>query len=291
MQIDQYSERGSFRFGILRLLHWLDLAHQNPVYSTVDEAHRAWASKWRRHHFVHSVRTFQEAFWKLDRSAAHIGRCIERIEQHRNSHDMSEFALFTDALRDIPLYLDLILMYIRIQADTFVHMVPYFYNRPPQVPVKSFRTHMKWFTDTRSSFDPEYSLILREHTDWFNILSGKETSGSNKGIRDIFVHHQGLYQLQWNEPSATGKFELEALLVSQGFGVHENLISTLRFIIASYFTYLDRTFVHYADNLRDHFGTDFIPVGVDAAQYYEFTGAAPASAWIYPALDVSAKVE
>ena len=221
---------------------------------------------------------FQDTFWKFDRAADHFSGCVETVECHRESKQLEDFAKFLDALNDIPLYLDLMLFYLRIQADCLANVIPYLYEQRPQIAERSFRDKAAWFTKTQPDFDYDYAAILQTHWGWFEALAGK----NSKGLRDLVVHLRGTYQLGWAQHDEPSGFEFRASVVSDASIVQDNIVPILRSINQGYFGYLDQTYDHFATRLRAEFGEELIPVGDVPTQYYRFEGGPLPSFWVYP---------
>jgi hypothetical protein len=94
---------------------------------------------------------------------------------------------------DLPLHFDSMLLYLRIQADAYAKLVPFFYQdrAAGKMCSDSFRDQFKWFTKKRSNFDPDYALILCGNRKWFDRLAGENP----KGLRDVVYITAPFYTL------------------------------------------------------------------------------------------------
>ena len=226
------------RFGMLRLMHHLLGLHRNSI---------AESSRFRRSNYIHGVGYFQACFWKFNRVADHIGRCrvaIKRWVEFEANHgpdgisahdpEFDIYAAHLDATADLPLHLDSLLFYLRIQADALARLVPYLYNTQEHIPTKSFRDQARWFSQRNPDFDPGYASILQQHSAWFETLAGDKP----KGLRDVVVHQGGSYQLGWTVPEGDSTFHLTASLLTHSGFREEDLISALRDINYGWCTFL-----------------------------------------------------
>jgi hypothetical protein len=108
---------------------------------------------------------------------------------------------------DLPLYFDLLLFYLRIQADAYASLGSFLY--PPRdkgrIDDGSFREHRKWFTGKHQKDYPEYASILKTHNNgsirypaksrrdfvmsWFIIVASRNIAGRSRAqtLRGSFV--------------------------------------------------------------------------------------------------------
>lgn len=277
---DDDSAPSGFRFGILRL------AHVMSNFKGIDGvAPPDWTKRWHTRRFHQATMKLQDTFWKFDRAAGHINRCREAIhrgamrdaEDNKRQHPMDDvFHDYISALQDIPLFLDSMLFYLRIQVDAYAVIVPFFYQAPNGIARRSFRKQIKWFLRRESAdFDPGYTAILQENLGWFDELAGKNPSG----LRDVIVHQGGTYQLGWAAPSADKSLELRAMLLDSSGSIEEDLINALTRITTGWFRFLDLSWSHFSDRLNNLVG-----LHVDKLQtrLTECGGQSLPSFWVYP---------
>jgi hypothetical protein len=278
---DESTNSGWFHFGFLRLLHFLVGAFRMPKWPSGEKSY-VWTDKWLDRKFDQATNKFQDTFWKFDRAAGYFGDNVETIKRHHDSRDMETFAKHLSALSDTPLYLDMMLLYLRIQADCLANVIPNFYGQQAKsqsISRDSFRNHFKWFTQKRADFDPEYSTILLANHRWFELLAG-ESHG--QGLRDIVVHQRGTYQLGWTMPDATNDFRFRASIVGDSGFVCDDLVPTLQEIVSGYYSFLDQIFLYFSNQIRITLQDNSILAGNTVTQYYRFEGLSPSSFWIYP---------
>lgn len=276
---------GWFRLGILRLLHWLSQGNFRAPVSSANQGRLEWTRKWRQRRFCQITTKFQDTFWKFDRAAGHFNRCVGTVKLHHESRQREDLERFLNALRDIPLYLDLMLFYLRIQADCVASAIPYFYKQQAPIAERSFRDQVKWFTKTRPDFDPEYTAILNSNLDWFELLAGKDP----KGLRDVIVHQCGTFQLGWSRHDGADDIELRASLVGNARIVHDNVVPALKSMVTDYFVYLDRIFAYFSAKLRVELGNEGVPTNDIPTRYYEFSNGPLSSHWVYPLITPGSK--
>jgi hypothetical protein len=268
IQYEDDNDTGCFRLGMMRLLHWLTTFDIPKAQKKSEQGDRPeWTQAWRNRRFSQATKKFQDAFWKLDRAASHFAQCVDTIKLHREPKSLEAAGRLQNALADTPLYLDSILFYLRIQADSLANAIPFFYETRPQIADRSFRDQVKWFRKKKPDFDPDYTAILETDLGWFDVLAGK----SPKGLRDIVVHQRGVYQIGWRKPRELEDFEILVSLTSDARIVHDNVVSTLKSLVGSYFIYLDKTYAHFVDYLRSEVGGESIPAGESPTQYYHFS--------------------
>ena len=142
---------------------------------------------------------------RLDRAARHVAHCRETVEgalgrfSERVSRgeipplDDPDRSAIEEANGDLPIFVDAMLFYLRIQADAFAELVGYFYEYGDIVP-GNFRSQLKWFSERRPTFDPGYASILRSNRQWFDRLSG------DGGLRDVITHESAVFGVGWSKP-------------------------------------------------------------------------------------------
>lgn len=281
IELDDDGRPEWFRFGMLRLVHSLYLSPFEQQPPGIPK----WARIWGTNAFMSVLGKFQDTVWKFDRAAGHVARCRDHIrrqverdakEEDVNTLD-SEYAAYMSAREDLPLYLDLMLLYLRIEADAFAQMVPYFYPRGGTIPTRSFRNQRDWFLSPKSKLDPGYSAILRESCGWFDQLAGKDPNG----LRDVIVHHGGTHQVGWSVPGQDASFSLRAALVTHEGFAESDLLGALVAITKGWFEFLDRCFAHFVSRLQP------VVIWTDISQdhlsrFMRCGGIELPSFWVYP---------
>lgn len=281
IELDSSGQPAWFHFGIIRLLHTLAPFGSKPT-NLPDWAHRWWTTS-----YLHDVRKLQDTVWKFDRSAGHVDRCrssIEKWVKRKARGDTKgvkatdpDYSAFTSAVTDLPLYLDSMLIYLRIQADAFAMLVPYFYERNGVISSRSFRDQMKWFTKTNTKFDPSYATILSDQTDWFEELAGKDPTG----LRDAIIHHGGTHQLGWVVPDQETDLELRASIVDRKGFVDEDLIAALIRMTGGWFSFLDLCCQMFREKVAPIVSWAVIDQE-EHSRYASLGGTELPSHWVYP---------
>lgn len=278
---------GWFYHDFLRLLHTLSFQFTWPAFSK-DEKRLEWPDKWFDRKFDQAVRKYQDCFWKLDTCARHFSRCEEAIRRCRpeGKRELSVGAEFSAAFNDIPIYLDAMLSYLRIEADCIANIIPNLYGKQGKkqsIARDSFRAQVAWFTKKRRDFDPQYTSILDSDVEWFRMLAG-ERRGEGEGLRDTTFHYRGTYQLGWAIPEIGEELQVSAGLVSDSGYVDPDVIQSLKSIVADYFLYLDRIYEHFGERLRSEVGEGLYPIPERGRRWLRVRKGQESSLWLYPTI-------
>lgn len=274
IRYDEGKGTWAFHFSIIRLL-WL----------FADDKRFAWSDKWSDNKSNQAITAFQNTFNKFDRAAEQFDRRAEIIKQHHDVSDPLSFSKFDSAIRDMPLYLDSMLTYLRIQAECLGDLIPYFYGqqgKKESMPRDGFRKHLDWFTEKRVSYDPRYKEILLAHQDWFMKLGGE---GRGKGLRNIIMHQRGTYQISRISSDDPNDFELQVSLISDSGIVHDNVLPELKEIVLGYFLYLDEAFIHFTELIGANLPGGSIPIINLTKGYRSYLGSPIPSVWVYPVIE------
>ena len=273
---------GYFLFGFLRLCQTLSTRHIRKPGSPREDPFPAWTLQWRVPVFLRTVMSLQGTFWKLDRSASHLGSRVEFINRHLRTAGLAFTPELLDALSDAAIFLDLLLFYLRITADIVAKIVPFLYPNRPQIATRSFRDHVAWYRKS-PDFDPEYCSILEASIGWFDLLAGKRP----KGLRDVLAHYPGEYQFGWRGDAAADPVEFKATMISELGSASEDVIPDLKAIARGLFLYLDKAFVHFSTLIRSQLSQDFLLPDRAVAHFFEFEDPMP-SLWLYPTVEEGA---
>jgi hypothetical protein len=132
---------------------------------------------------------------KLDKAISYLGRGMDTFEREEefvfDGAPLEKAGVWLQAADDLPYHLDSLLAYLRILADCVAFSVPFFFHTKESIANRSFRDQRKWFLEKHPDFDPVYTTVLREQTEWFDKLAGKDP----KGVRDLHFHQFATYQL------------------------------------------------------------------------------------------------
>lgn len=240
----------------------------------------AWTVKWRTAAFSRRVKALQATFWKLDRSASHLGSRLSFIDEHLRVQDLSFTPEFLDAMSDTAVFLDALILYFRITADIVAKLIPFLYPDPPQMPTRSFRDQVTWYRKS-PDFDHDYLDILDTSLEWFHTLAGKNP----KGLRDVLVHYLGDYQFGWRDGLPSGPKEFKASLTSELGYASQDLIPDLTAMARGFFLFLDRAFRHFSRLIRAQFDWQFLLPDSAIAEFFDFEEGAMPSVWLYPSIN------
>ncbi|MCK4348502.1 MAG: hypothetical protein KAW47_07785 [Thermoplasmatales archaeon] len=277
---------GVLRLGMLRFLEILYVEfHFTPTFSPKEAPE--WPERWIDGKFRGAVDKLKDTFMKFDTIARYLSQSIDLALANKDSREMSQYGHFLKAMKDIPIYLDSLLLYLRMQADCLANVIPNLYGeegRRQSIARDSFRDQTKWFIKKKPGFDPAYTKILGENTEWFEMLAGKSRG---QGLRDILVHYRGVYQLGWTALSTGETISFNASLLNESGYVEDSLIPTLTAIVAGYFEFIEKAYVHFRGLVLEKVeGGSFGDI-YESAQLLKFN-AGLGSAWIYPKIEVEA---
>ncbi|MBI4826356.1 MAG: hypothetical protein HY807_08045 [Nitrospirae bacterium] len=277
---DELKTSGVLRVGMLRFIEILYVEFYYTLIFKPNEA-AEWPEKWLDGKFHGAVDKFKDTFLKFDTISRYLSKNIEVALIHKDSRELDQYSHFLKAMVDIPINLDSLLLYLRVQADCLANVIPNFYGeegKRQSIARDSFRAQAKWFITKKPEFDPTYTRILNEHTEWFDMLAG-ETRG--QGIRDILVHYRGVYQLGWTSLSTGKTISFNASLRNESGYVQNDLIPILAKMVAGYFEFLEKSYVHFRQMVLGNVkGGNFGDIH-ESSQYLKFSSDI-GSAWIYP---------
>jgi hypothetical protein len=287
VELDQNGKPVWLRFGFLKFVDHL-------AYLTKEEDSPApeWTRRFHSKVFRHRVDHFQQVLSKFDRAARHVANCQERSlrwlelceERARDAsapdkRGETELTDFANANADLPLYFDLLLLYLRIQADAYATLVPFFYESRSQGKIawESYRKHLNWFTKTVPQFDPDYASILKANQGWFDHLSGEDP----KGLRDVLVHHSGTTYFYWQGGHDTEIALCGELHRSDG-PCEEDLYDRTREMTCGWCAFLDAAWLHFVKTLNDK-GILRSTSGTGAeSRWFPCWKRGLPSVWVYP---------
>ncbi len=283
---DKGTTNGILRVGMLCFLQILHVEfYFTPIFRPKEAA--KWPEKWIDGKFRSAVDKFKDTFMKFDTISRYLAQSIELAMTHKDSREMNQYVHHLKAMTDIPIYLDSLLLYLRVQADCIANVIPNFYGeegRRQSIARDSFRDQTRWFIKKKPDFDPAYTKILLENTEWFEMLAGKSRG---QGLRDVLVHYRGVYELGWTSLSTGETISFNASLRNESGYVENSLIPTLAAMVAGYFEFMEKAYVHFRGLVLEKVkGGSFGDI-YRSSQFLKFT-AELGSAWIYPKVEVEA---
>jgi hypothetical protein len=245
-------DRRELHFGIRSFFEAIKLAQAFPgtnKYPTLQP--------WSRHQidlFVTALGRLEDTFWKITRTAElyDIARC-QIVNLKGPTVSVEDLAATQQALRDIPLHLDCVILYLRIFADCVASLTSQLF--PSQsVPFRSFRDQMKWFTQKQPQVDPEYGEILRNHSGWFTTLAGDDETD---GLRNLIVHHPVRTELIYQPGRTPTENRVHSFLygvMKQTDHTTQSLESLIQATMAKFFEYLDHYAIHFSAKVGSQMG-------------------------------------
>lgn len=268
---------GLFYFGVASFMRALEGSYARPGMTTVGPL-----SSFDRH-FRLAAENMLDTIWKIDRVAELLEASRQQFRLLDESTTQQQMVLSQNALKDVPIYLESLIIYLKIFADCLAKLTPYLYlQKKGTVCSESFRDQRKWFIKTRPAFDKEYGSILERHSRWFDVLAGK--GGKNEhGLRDAIIHYGGGIQLMIRPSPLKLNPELVAHLYSSSSSVWA-VFPTLQGVVKDLFYFLDLYLIHFNQLTATKLGTPVLDLGTSrAALLFEFEGNLPSS-WLYPHL-------
>lgn len=240
-------DSGELRFGIAQLIgicqSWRWSGNQD-VSPSLKETLR----RFHNRNYWQCAAKCKYTVHKLNKAVCYLGRGMDTFESEfvYDGAPMEKAGKWFQAADDVPYHLDSLLAYLRILADCVAFAIPFFFRTREGIACRSFRDHRKWFLEKRPDFDPAYASVLREETNWFDNLAGKDP----KGVRDLHFHKFATYQLGTvNYPTGERTISVQQV-TSEGIRDPE-LTFTLTAIIANFFVYLDSVYALFSDRLAE----------------------------------------
>lgn len=181
--------------------------------------------------------------WNLYIAAYYVGgylAILDAEEKYRyEGAPLEVWGIHARAEAEIGYHLDALLANLRILADCIAYAIPFFYsNLKEKITVRSFRDQLLWFTKKRPSFDPEYTDVLRERSEWFEQLAGKNSAG----LRDRVFHRRATYQLGRRQYHPAVKHTFYVDQVTEEGTSDQPFLATLSAMMEGFFLYLDGTY-------------------------------------------------
>jgi len=279
---DGSDQQGSVRFGFLKCLRTL-ADYYGPVGAPGVPARPIWPALWLDAGFFHAVRKYEDTFLKFNRAASHLDRCVDTLKRNHPLGESANVLEVISAVDDAPLYLDLLILYLRVQADCIARVVPNLYGqegRRRDIARGSFRGHARWFRGRVPEFDSTYAEILSGNLGWFQTLAGG-THG--EGLRNLVVHRSGVYQLAQSTDTDGGDFRLHAAIVAEGAAMSGDVVLEIQSIVNGYCAYLDATLAHFLEIITKRGGPQLMERGPDDSEVYRFEGGT-STEWVYPVI-------
>lgn len=134
-----------------------------------------------------SVEKLKESWWKLNRACERMGELAPHLVNLGRPVAPPADALW--AVDDYEMYADMLVIYLRLQADCIAGMFDSLYGeagREASPKWRSFRGHLEWFSETNPTFDAAYASVARNERAWFDALAPGDPPGA--GLRDGVVH-------------------------------------------------------------------------------------------------------
>lgn len=192
--------------------------------------------------FFDSITKYNDSLIKLTYAASLFRTC--EIDFAKSKQGISGGRVTNHQIGDIAqLYIDSMLFYIRILADCYSEIVPYFYiKNQNNIKRDSFRDQQKWFLQYGKELDAEYCDILENKTAWFDKIAGKNPIGA----RDAIVHKNATYTLCWTADAYYNDVRFKTPLFSSHKCVAEDdAVKIIKDSTILLLEFYDSSFNHY----------------------------------------------
>ncbi len=212
-----------------------------------------WPDRWFNRKFIQAVHKFADTFHKLLLVSGLLEIERNNVFENKDERDREKYSKHLHGLRIIPVYLDSLLFYLRILADNIADLTPYLYPKQDgeQIGRRSFRNHRDWFLNKKPEFDPEYTDILQNRSQWFDLLAGK---AEGEGLRDKIIHHRGTFQISYTTASEVDDFKLSAGMMGDSGWLFDDIFPQLVSMTSDVFMYLDLFVSHFSDYVEKKLG-------------------------------------
>jgi len=252
-----------------------------PPIPGVSDQRPAWPNMWFDRKFDQACAKFRDTLFKFDRVAGYAETCSRAAGKEYDGQPMEEAAPALRALYDLPIHLDSMLLYFRIQADCLANVIPNFYGQEGhKVRRDSFRRQAIWFArEKNAEFDRDYAALLRTGLGWLGVISKFD---GGQALREIVIHERGVYQLGQTQSEGQVSDMIASLVNESGF-LSEDVMASLKDAFMDYCRYLDATYVHFVDRIEGEIGSTLFADRRASAKLFRFEGAT-SSLWVYPEL-------
>ena len=234
--------------------------------------------------FLTALGKMEDTFWKINRTAELYDAARRRLVDIKGpTISIEDLAATQQALRDVPLHLDCVLLYLRILVDCLANLTSQLYPSE-RVPYRSFRDQMKWFTQKRPGVDPDYAKILEDHTSWFTTLAG---DSKTDGLRDLIVHGMVRTELIFQPGKTAAENRVHSFLYGLIKPPTDNTLTletSIQQMMAEFLEYLDHYAIHFAARVGGEMGCELLDWrNPRSSLWFEIEGEF-GSEWLFPTI-------
>ncbi len=272
---------GRLFFAVAQFIRTLENTYARPGGRKLDGA-PVWPCHTFDERFRFAAEKLWDTIWKIDRVAelTHLARS-NVMDLQPPSVPEEELGRHMAALRDIPIYLETLIVYLRVVADCIANLTPYLYGlEGKNLPRNSFRDQRKWLVSKYPNFDPKYAAILKGHTKWFDVLAGNPPEFI--GLRDAIIHYRGGIQIMYQPTAGDAPAKLMPMLFSDYRTLTLDLFTLLQKVMKDMCVFLDRYAEHFDNIASEQTKSLFLDLNnPQAITLFQYEGELP-SGWLYP---------
>jgi hypothetical protein len=230
----------------------------------------------------------RDTFWKTDRLLDLVDETRQKFVDFQPPSTTSQLiAQNQRADIDFRLFLDALLLYWKIFADTLAKLTAQFpCFKKNQVNSDTFRFQRDWFWNKKRSADEEYAALLETHKEWFSILAG---DNNGEGLRDKLVHQPVRTEIVAYVAGNPAENMIAALMYGTDPHRVTSLVPSIQYLLSGLFNFLDGYTLHFVRRIEEAIGGKLPDLeGRTLSLLYETEKELPA-AWIYPKINAENK--
>jgi len=281
LQTSPTERRGRVLFAAGMFIRLLEGNYARPGLRTIKNA-PTWPSHTFDDRFRFAAEKMWDTIWKVNRAAELMHQARRNVKDLRPPSVVSgELGCHMSALRDIPIHLDSLIIYLRLMADCIANLTPYLYGRKGKsLPRESFREQRKWLISKKPHFDPAYAGVLKSSTKWFDVLAGDPPQFI--GLRDAIIHYRGGIQITYSPPDRSAPAKVMPMLYSDYKTLTLDLFKLLQKVMRDLCIFLDQYVEHFTAVASEQTNSLLLDLkNVEAITLFNYDGELP-SAWLYP---------
>lgn len=274
---------GNVFFGVARFIRNIEQTYARPG-GRIPKGSPIWPYHTFNDDFHFAAEKLWDVIWKIERIATLIHYAREKIKDLDSGTIIeTDLASHQAALRDIPIYFDALIVYLRIVADCIANLTPYLYGQKGKFLTRSsFREQRQWFIGKRRNFDLRYAEILESNTKWFDVLAG--CPPDYIGLRDAIIHYRGGIQVIYRPGRGEGPPAIMPMLFSDRQTLTLNLFTLLQRVMLGLCVFFDHFLEHFNALIAKQTRSIFMNLdSPDSVLLFHYEADLP-SDWLFPSV-------